>query len=121
VRIVLSGRYLPNRDDGEGNSRARESVPPPEKQEAATRRSKPSEFELEQRAGDLVFAAIQPGGAAEKAGVRAGDVLVSIDGEPVLSAAQGRGMLRDPAGHAALIQLRRERAQVRVRYKRPEL
>jgi hypothetical protein len=30
-------------------------------------------------------------------------------------------MLRDPAGHTALVQLRRERAQLRVRYKRPAL
>jgi C-terminal processing protease CtpA/Prc len=57
----------------------------------------------------------------ERAGVRAGDVLVTIDGEPVLSVAQVRGMLRDPPGHFANLRLARNKAQIRVRYKRPEL
>ena len=57
----------------------------------------------------------------ERAGARAGDVLLSIDGEQVLSAAQGRGMLRDPPGHHANLRLLRERTQIRVRYRRPDL
>jgi hypothetical protein len=116
VRVVLPGRYLPGRD---------EVVPPAspaaELPESAAARLKPPEFELEPRGGDIVFGAIQPGSPAARAGLRPGDVLLSIDGEPVRSAAQGRGMLRDPPGHTALLQLRRERSQARVRYKRPAL
>lgn len=35
--------------------------------------------------GEIVVASVERGGEAERAGVRAGDVLVSIDGEPVAS------------------------------------
>jgi membrane-associated protease RseP (regulator of RpoE activity) len=116
VRIVLSGRYLPGRDDA---PLASTTQPGTDATPLAEARTKPSEFELLTRGGELVFSAIQPGSPAERAGLRPGDVLLSIDGELVRSAAQGRGMLRDPAGQTALIQLRRDRSQARVRYKRP--
>ncbi|HEX6240408.1 MAG TPA: carboxypeptidase regulatory-like domain-containing protein [Polyangiales bacterium] len=118
VRIVLSGRYLPGRDEPAPTEAARAAGEPTA---ASDLRTKPSEFELVTRAGEIVFGAVQPGTPVERAGVRAGDVLLSIDGELVRSAAQGRGMLRDPAGQTALIQLRRDRAQARVRYRRPAL
>lgn len=56
--------------------------------------------------------------------LRAGDRIVSIDGEPVLSEGQARGMLRGPAGEAAQLVVERggrtlRRAVPRQRYARP--
>ena len=73
------------------------------------------------RGGSVVFGDVHGGSAAAKAGVRSGHVLLSVDGEQVLSPAQGRGMLRDPAGLAANLRLTRDGSQLRVRYKRPGL
>jgi PDZ domain/Carboxypeptidase regulatory-like domain len=118
VRVVLPGHYVPGRDQVAPSAAPSATPEPPG---SAPGRVKPIEFELEPRGGEIVVGAIQPGSPAERAGLRPGDVLLSIDGEPVRSAAQGRGMLRDPPGHTALLQLRRDRSQARVRYKRPAL
>lgn len=41
---------------------------------------------LREIAGELVVTAVEPGGEAERAGVRVGDALLSIEGEPIASA-----------------------------------
>lgn len=120
LRIVLPGRYLANADDAEASS-TRTRVAPTAASVRPERRSKPGDFDLELRGSDIVFSAIAPGGNADRAGIRAGDALVAIDGESVLSAAQGRGMLRAPPGLAANLRLARNGNQLRVRYKRPAL
>jgi membrane-associated protease RseP (regulator of RpoE activity) len=129
LRIVLSGRYLPNAKQEPAvtteNEISRETVvepsTKPKRPMTSVRRTKPNDFELSQRGSEVVFSEVLGGGAMERAGARAGDVLLSIDGEQVLSAAQGRGMLRDPPGNFANVRLARDKAQLRVRYKRPEL
>ena len=60
-------------------------------------------------------------GPADRAGLRAGDVLDSVDGEDVLSTAHGRGMLRDPPGTIARVRVIRNRQPINLRYRRPSL
>jgi hypothetical protein len=132
LRIVLPGRYLAGQGDAHAPKESaaetsssegtREAVVEPEPKRLPTaRRTKASDFELTQRGSDVVFSEILGGGSMERAGARAGDVLLSIDGEPVISAAQGRGMLRDPPGHFANLRLSRDKNQLRIRYKRADL
>jgi len=104
VRVVLPGR-------GMGASTST----------STSTRVKGVEFELEMRGRSVVFVDVLGSGGVAKAGVHSGDVLLSVDGEQVLSPAQGRGMLRDPAGLAANLRLTRDGAQLRIRYKRPGL
>jgi hypothetical protein len=136
LRIVLSGRYLPGAADTQpkdlapaaisaGDPTGETVIEPSSKPKRAPpsgpRRTRGSDFELSQRGSEVVFSEVLGGGAMERAGARAGDVLLSVDGEPVLSAAQGRGMLRDPPGNFANVRLARDKSQLRVRYKRSEL
>ncbi len=128
LRIVLSGRYLAGAQDEPSSApeSTGETVIDPNTRSnrpmsVSVRRNKANEFELGQHGSEIMFSAVASGGGMERAGVQAGDVLVSIDGEPVRSAAQGRGMLRDPPGHFANLRLSRDKQQIRVRYKRPEL
>jgi S1-C subfamily serine protease len=131
LRIVLSGRYTPSAQDEPSGAasepeRTGETVIDPNARSKrpmsiSVRRTKVNDYELGQHGSEIVFSEVLSGGGMERAGVRAGDVLVTIDGEPVLSVAQVRGMLRDPPGHFANLRLARNKAQIRVRYKRPEL
>jgi hypothetical protein len=120
VRIVLAGRYLPGASDEARRSRpdapARDDTP------AARRapRVKHADFELEQRGSAVILVEVQPAGSAERQGLRSGDTLLAIDGEPVLSTAQALGMLRDPPGYAASLRVLRRGEQLRLRYRRPE-
>jgi hypothetical protein len=120
VRIVLAGRYLPGAA-GEGNTRPRAAAPD-EKPAPPPRvpRVKHADFELEQRGVAVVLVDVQAAGAAERQGLRSGDTLVAIDGEPVLSVAQALGMLRDPPGYAAALRVLRRGEQLRLRYRRPD-
>jgi S1-C subfamily serine protease len=56
--------------------------------------------------------------AAALAGLRQGDVLVSVDGEPVRSAAQARGMLGRSLGKRGprALQVRRDQALLELSY-----
>ena len=65
------------------------------------------------RRGDAIVVVWAGGEAARR--VRPGDVLLEVDGEPVLSAGQGRGMLRGPAGDPAVLVIERARG-ARRRY-----
>lgn len=126
LRIVLSGRHPPSAQEQPSGApeTAGETVIDPKRKRPmsiAVRRTRVDDFELSQHGSEIVFSEVSSGGGLERAGVHAGDVLVTIDGEPVLSAAQGRGMLRDPPGHFANLRLSRNKEQIRVRYKRPEL
>jgi hypothetical protein len=120
VRIVLAGRYLPG-----ASNEARGARPPgpaPDEAQAARRvpRVKHADFELEQRGSAVVLVDVQAAGSAERQGLRSGDTLLAIDGEPVLSTAQALGMLRDPPGYAASLRVQRRGEQLRLRYRRPE-
>jgi hypothetical protein len=131
LRIVLSGRYTPGAQDEPSAAvsapeQAGETVIDPnarskQPMSISVRRTRINDFELGQHGSEIVFSEVARGGGAERAGVHAGDVLVAIDGEPVLSSAQARGMLRDPPGHFANLRLSRNKAQIRIRYKRPAL
>lgn len=76
------------------------------------------------RRGGAVFVEATVAGTRAARLLRAGDRLVSIDGEPVLAAGQARGMLRGPAGETAQLVVERggrtlRRAVPRQRYARP--
>jgi hypothetical protein len=107
VRIALKGRYQPDVDAGA--PRAREERP------------KPLDLQLELRGRMLVVTHVATPGPAAKAGLRVGDVLSAIDGEPPLSAAHARGLLRHPPGRSATIRVVRDRRPVNLRYRRPAL
>ncbi len=47
-------------------------------------------FDIDKQQRGVVIAGVQPGSAAESAGLEAGDIVISIDGEPVESSAQLR-------------------------------
>jgi hypothetical protein len=108
VRIVLGGRYLPGEDDA-GARVAREDRPAK------------LEYMLEQRGRVLVVTQVVTGTPAARAGLRVGDVVSAIDGEPPLSAAHARGLLRDPSGRTALVRVLRAKRPVNLRYRRPAL
>ena len=55
---------------------------------------------------------------AQAAGLRAGDVLLAVDGESVLAAAQGRALLRGSAGTVATIDITRGGKRQRLRVPR---
>ncbi len=59
------------------------------------------------RRGDEIVVTWAGGEAARR--IRPGDRLLEVDGEPVLSAGQGRGMLRGPAGDSAVLLINRDR------------
>lgn len=107
IRIVLSGRYEPLAEAARGEE------PPLE-----ARTTDPT---FTQRGQRVVVAQIAAGSAAARAGLHEGDVVEAIDGEPPLSAAHARGLLRDPAGKAATVRVLRERRRLSLRYKRPPL
>jgi hypothetical protein len=68
--------------------------------------------------GNIVIERVDPGSAGERAGLRAGDVLLRVDDEPVRSAAQARGMLASVLGRPRSwsLELRRAGTPLRVRY-----
>ena len=70
-------------------------------------------------AGKVGVVIEQATGAAVEAGVRPGDRLLQVDGEPVLSAGQGRSMLRGLSGSHATLTLRRDGRPFRIRLRRP--
>jgi Carboxypeptidase regulatory-like domain/PDZ domain len=120
VRIVLAGRYLPGKGD---EARGAHAEPPKRSDKASPARAPRvthADFELEQRGTAVILVEVQQGGAAERQGLRSGDTLLAVDGEPVLSAAQALGMLREPPGYAAALRVVRRGAELRLRYRRPE-
>lgn len=74
---------------------------------------------LEDRPTGVFVNMIDKSNAAAQAGLGVGDVLVRVDDEAVLSAAQARGMLRDPPGELAKVQVLRGTKRVTLRWKRP--
>lgn len=56
--------------------------------------------------------------SARAAGLRPGDVLVSVDGEAVLAASQGRAQLRGAKGSVAALEVRRDGKRLRLRVPR---
>jgi Do/DeqQ family serine protease len=80
-------------------------------------------FGLERNAQGVVVAEVQPGSAADKGGIEAGDVLVSIDGKPLRSAAQLRNEIggRRIGETVRLTILRNEKSRnVSVKIGKPE-
>ena len=59
--------------------------------------------EVERRGDEVVVTQVHGSGV----GLRPSDVLLAIDGEPVLAASQARALLRGPAGVSASVRLRR--------------
>jgi hypothetical protein len=94
--------------------RAVELATPPPAAEARSRAA----LGLVRRAAGIVVERVSPGTAAARAGLQAGDVLVSVDGEPVRSAAQARGMLNPMriAASALVLEILREQSRLRLRY-----
>ncbi len=66
-------------------------------------------------AGDEVrIASVVPRSRAARGGLRPGDVMVSVDDEPALTAAHARAMLRGPAGTEAIVEVRRRGRTTRI-------
>jgi len=65
---------------------------------------------LEAQGGGFRVSSVEEGLAAQKAGIRVGDLLLSIDEQPVqgLSAAELRGQLLGPVGSQVWLKLKRE-------------
>lgn len=59
--------------------------------------------------GSILVAAVTPGGTADRVGVRVGDRLLAIDGEPISARrlADAVAMLEGPTGTAALLRIQR--------------
>ena len=70
---------------------------------------------LEDQKGECAIRSLGPGGAAEKAGFKKGDVLLAIDGQPVKATADVRLTLWDkkPGDHVR-VKMRRKRAEREV-------
>ena len=65
------------------------------------------------RNGVVRVVGVAPGSDAARRGIRPGDALVAVDGEPVLVAGQARSALRGPPGTRAVLTLRRGGRRVR--------
>ncbi|MCL2313727.1 MAG: S41 family peptidase [Proteobacteria bacterium] len=67
-------------------------------------------FGIEGVAGGFVVTKIEEGMPAQKAGIREGDILLSVDEQPLqgLSAAEVRNQLMGPVGSQAILKLKRE-------------
>jgi len=115
LRIVLGGRYEPLSDAGTRSVGERED----EQDEQAEPASKDAVFA--QRGRSVVVTRVHPGTPAARAGLQEGDVLEAIDGEPPLSAAHARGLLRDPAGKVAAVRVQRGKRHLSLRYRRSPL
>lgn len=75
----------------------------------------------ERGAGDeleVVVAHVAAGSEAERAGVRAGDVIVSVDGAAVASMGEARARLSGPNGSDVVLELDRNGAELRLRVAR---
>jgi S1-C subfamily serine protease len=118
LRIVLPGRLAGDDERGDrtgpGGGRGVRHA-----ETAAPSKSKLRAPTLEQRANGVVVTA--PGAAGASAGLLAGDVVLAVDDEEVLSAAHARGMLRDPPGTTARVRVARGGSRLVVRYRRPAL
>lgn len=110
IRVVLSGRFLVSAAD----------AATPRRPLRSERDARP-DLTLEQRGRVLVVTQVAPSGPAQRAGLRIGDVVSAIDGEPLLSAAHARGVLRDPPGRSAVVRVLRNQRAVNLRYRRPAL
>jgi hypothetical protein len=128
VRIVLDGRYIPSQQDDKPNVPSAPHMPsnvaqaaPQAAQNVAKTPEKPQVLTLDQRGPKVLVSGVGSGSPGEKAGMRAGDVVLSVDGETVFSAAQARGMLRDPPGTTAAVRVAREDRVLSLRFKRPSL
>lgn len=64
------------------------------------------------QAGPCQLSAVEPGSAADKAGLRAGDVIVGLDGEPVSSfEVLTKRLAQSGAGEVARLDVQRDRAE----------
>jgi S1-C subfamily serine protease len=74
-------------------------------------------LELSMRGSRVVVENVAEGSTAARAGLQEGDVLVSVDGEPVRSAAQARGMLSNLGRRGPrTLQVRRDQNLVELRF-----
>jgi C-terminal processing protease CtpA/Prc len=78
--------------------------------------SSPLAFQYQQ--GAVVVTKAADGSAEYAAGLREGDALVAIGGEPVYSAAQAQGMLKLNAGSGVVIEIRRSGQLIKIKLAR---
>ncbi len=132
IRLHLPGRHEPRPGQAEApaprapSSQAAASAPPFAAQpvRAAKPQATPAPLllagvALEQGPNSVLVNIVDQNSAASRGGLLAGDTLLRVDNEPVLSASQGRGMLRDPTGRVARVQVLRGNKRVNLRWKRP--
>jgi C-terminal processing protease CtpA/Prc len=71
------------------------------------RRSFGLAVDLASRGGGVVLAALCPDGRAESAGLRSGDRVIAVDGEPVAGIGAAHRAIRGPRGTAVLLTVSR--------------
>jgi C-terminal processing protease CtpA/Prc len=89
--LRLPERFDPERAAAEGTGRRRTGVA----------------IGLATRGGRTRIASVRPDSQAAIAGLRVGDVVETIDGEPAGDAAEAEALLRGPVGTEVLIEVRR--------------
>jgi hypothetical protein len=94
--------------------RVRAHEPAPVASERTLRR--PSAIALEARGPYVVIEHVAPNSAGERSGLLAGDLLLSVDSEPVRSPAQARGMLSLSGSRARTLEVRRDGSTKRLVY-----
>ncbi len=122
VRIHLPDRYVPGLAPAPLPTASRAPMPTRPAPSAPKPSAAPvlqAGVALEQRPNSVVVSLLDQNSAPSKAGLVAGDILLRIADEPVLSASQARGMLRDPAGTAAKAHILRGKKRLILRWKRP--
>lgn len=81
-----------------------------------------AEMGLDQKEGKLLVAKITPGGAADLAGLRAGDVILSVDGKPTKFLEFGALLKNKKGGEVLTLSIQRKGAEdqvVKLRLKPP--
>ncbi|HEX7478022.1 MAG TPA: carboxypeptidase-like regulatory domain-containing protein [Polyangiales bacterium] len=93
-----------------------DGTPTPETGDAAGSDSNAQVLGLRYRNNTVVVDSVPASSAAARAGLRAGDLLLRVEGEPVRSAAQARGMLRLGGPSGQLVEVQRGPVLRRLRY-----
>jgi Do/DeqQ family serine protease len=114
VAVTTADRPLHNGEEGEGRGESTPPPPPPATHGLGLRlQAVPPEYasQLGAPPNALVVVGVEPGSAADEAGLRRGDVILSADGRPVRRSADVQMAAQD---HRATLLVRRGNAQMFV-------
>ncbi len=92
---------------------------PAEKVATLTKPVKADALAFSGRGNDVVVTSVPTTASAARLGLELGDVLLAVDGEPVRSPAQARGMVRAIGGAQPMLEVRRGGTIMRLRERKP--